>query len=242
MRILKKKERGYRFYSEKYDLNGAYAGQNDIPIGVLLLYVLVKNTDSRFQGLSAEAVGEIGESRNIYNVESVKFFPELKKLAEIFVSQELVIWELTVDYEGIQIYVSGRTYGTVLSVRTPLISKVNVLPLMNQVENKTYGYNLYDENLIKRMINKYKMNQRVAVQTIAKMERHADIFGEFIHGIKSDSFNFPDESPITVEGYTARRLFDNYPLSELGAYNYLIYLRENPKEALLDLKKGLPRK
>lgn len=45
MKIISKRERGYRFYSEKYDLNGAYAGKKDVPIGVLILYVLVKKCD-----------------------------------------------------------------------------------------------------------------------------------------------------------------------------------------------------
>ena len=31
-------------------------------------------------------------------------------------------------------------------------------------------------------------------------------------------------------------------LNSLGAYNYLIYLRENPNEALASLKAGLPIK
>lgn len=42
MKIISKREKGYRFYSEKYDLNGAYAGKKDVPIGVLILYALVK--------------------------------------------------------------------------------------------------------------------------------------------------------------------------------------------------------
>ena len=47
-------------------------------------------------------------------------------------------------------------------------------------------------------------------------------------------------NPIKVEGLTAQHLATNYPLSALGAYNYLIYLREMPEIALADLKAGLP--
>lgn len=47
-------------------------------------------------------------------------------------------------------------------------------------------------------------------------------------------------NPIKVEGFTAQHLATNYPLSALGAYNYLIYLREMPEKALADLKAGLP--
>ena len=38
------------------------------------------------------------------------------------------------------------------------------------------------------------------------------------------------------------KLVEDFSLSPLGAYNYLIYLRENPQNALADLKAGLPRK
>lgn len=47
-------------------------------------------------------------------------------------------------------------------------------------------------------------------------------------------------NPIKAEGFTAQHLATNYPLSALGAYNYLIYLREMPEKALADLKAGLP--
>ena len=60
--------------------------------------------------------------------------------------------------------------------------------------------------------------------------------------MKNNMFSFPEENAIVVEGYNAKMLFANYPLSELGAYKYLIYLREEPEAALADLKAGLPRK
>ena len=45
-----------------------------------------------------------------------------------------------------------------------------------------------------------------------------------------------------VEGYSARDIYEKTYLTEIGAYNYLIYLREDPEQALKDLKNGLPRK
>lgn len=242
MKIIKKKERGYRFYSEKYDLNGSYAGQGDLPIGVLLLYVLVRDSDIKFRSLSAEAEGELGEPHNLLNVNDLKLFSSPKKLADAFIVQDLFIWELTASYDNIEIFISGRTYGTVLSVRSPLNKKVNVLPLMNHIENCTYNYNGYDISVIERIKKRFNMNQKITIQTIMKMEKHEDIFQEFIQGIYENPFGFPNSSAVSVEGYTAKQLFDNYPLSELGAYNYLIYLRETPKDALSDLRKGLPRK
>ena len=45
-----------------------------------------------------------------------------------------------------------------------------------------------------------------------------------------------------VEGYSAQDIFEKTYLTEIGAYNYLIYLKEDPEQALKDLKDGLPRK
>lgn len=54
--------------------------------------------------------------------------------------------------------------------------------------------------------------------------------------------DFPANNPITVEGYNAKQLNKNTHLSVIGAYNYLIYLREDAKNALNNLRKGLPQK
>lgn len=45
-----------------------------------------------------------------------------------------------------------------------------------------------------------------------------------------------------VEGFSAQDIYRKTYLTEIGAYNYLIYLRKYPKQALKDLKDGLPRK
>lgn len=65
MKILKKKERGYHSFTEKYDLSGCYAGKHGVPLGVLLLFLLEQDAEFEFHGLTAEAQGEIGEERNI---------------------------------------------------------------------------------------------------------------------------------------------------------------------------------
>lgn len=56
-------------------------------------------------------------------------------------------------------------------------------------------------------------------------------------------FNYCDNG-IIVEGYSAKSLKEKVgnKLSDLGVYNYLIYLRENPDEAKQNLDAGLPVK
>lgn len=74
---------------------------------------------------------------------------------------------------------------------------------------------------------------------IEKLKKHGDIFFEFYDFVLYEAFA---EDCICVEGFTAEKLAGEYPLSPLGAYNYLIYLREMPDKALADLKAGLPAK
>lgn len=83
------------------------------------------------------------------------------------------------------------------------------------------------------------LSERRADMAISKLARHKDIYLEFSEYVAKKAF--PEEG-ISVAGYTAEVLNQNYPLSPLGAYNYLIYLREMPEEALADLKAGLPIK
>lgn len=66
---IEKKERGYRSFTEEYDLSGCYAGKHGVPIGVLLLFLLEQDAEFEFHGLTAEAQGEIGEERNILQIE-----------------------------------------------------------------------------------------------------------------------------------------------------------------------------
>lgn len=242
MKIISKRERGYRYYSEKYDLNGAYAGKKDVPVGLLILYVLVKKCGVVFNELTAEAEGELGEPHNILTVSDIELFSSLGELTNTFSSQELNIWELKCSYKDTDIYITGRTYGSILGVRSPLSSNVNLLPLMSDVETATYSYHDYDPATIEAIKKKFKMNQRVAIQTMIEMEKQKDIFDEFMNGMSRDPFVFPEANAIFVEGFSAQYLHDNYPLSEIGAYNYLIYLRNNPKQAKKDLENGLPRK
>lgn len=242
MKIIKKKERGYRYYSEKMDLSEAYAGKKGVSSGTLILYVLVKDCDTKFESLSAEAEGELREEHNILNVSDPDFFSSVNNISHIFETQELRVWELTCNYKGVKIHITGRTHGSILSIRSPLSSDINFLPLMIEAETATYSYHDYDPATIEAIKKKFKINQKVTIQTLTEMEKYRDIFDEFMNGMSGDSFIFPDTNAVSVEGFTAQYLHENYPLSEIGAYNYLIYLRNDPEQAKKDLKNGLPRK
>lgn len=97
------------------------------------------------------------------------------------------------------------------------------------------------ENAIKEyLVDKCQMSPKRANDSYEKLKKHSDLLNEFYFFVQNGRFK--SFYPKTSEGFTAQQLFETTYLSPLGAYNYLIYLRENPKEALEDLRKGLPRK
>lgn len=243
MKILCKKEKVYDYFIERYDLTGVYAGQTGVPIGVLLLHILINRDELKFVRLSAEAESEeIGVPRTIFHADSKKEITYLHQLTSLFVREELEIWRLTVKYNDEDIFITGWTHDTELSVRYTIKTRPNLLPLMSEIETATYDYHDYDPQLVYNMKSQFNLNQKMAILSIVELQKYPDIWNEFEHGMKSAPFAEPLEGAISVEGYTAEMLYKNYPLSILGAYNYLIYLKTDPENAINDLKRGLKKK
>lgn len=83
----------------------------------------------------------------------------------------------------------------------------------------------------------YSMSYERAKKSYDKLYNQLDLLKEFYHYIISEEF--PSLYPKTSQLITAKQLYETNRLSVLGAYNYLIYLREKPVEALKDLNGGL---
>lgn len=97
-----------------------------------------------------------------------------------------------------------------------------------------------NEGIIKKFIKKENnLNEYRATQEYQEIHKFSDIEEEFVFYIEN---GWKEETKLLkVEGYHAKQLFENYSLSILGAYNYLVYLREDPVHAIDFLNKGLPR-
>ena len=108
------------------------------------------------------------------------------------------------------------------------------------IEENTFRYHSFDGDLVDAMQSRYGLSIKKTVLALSKLEKYPDIWEEFTEGMTQDPFRFPKEGAVSVEGHTAEELFHCTKLKELGAYNYLIYLREQPERALADLEKGLP--
>lgn len=97
------------------------------------------------------------------------------------------------------------------------------------------------ENMVMEyLVKKCSMTEKRARDAYDKLHTQHDILNEFYFYVRNE--RFVTFSPITVEGISAQQLHKTTYLSPIGAYNYLIYLRESPMKALEDLKRGLPRK
>ena len=84
------------------------------------------------------------------------------------------------------------------------------------------------------------MNTVVAQAIYSDLLTQEDILNELYFYITHRRFK--TFFPIKEYGYTAQDITQTTYLTPMGAYNYLISLRNNPEKALNDLKKGLPRK
>lgn len=95
------------------------------------------------------------------------------------------------------------------------------------------------EKTVRFIMREYGYSREIADQMGEKLFRHKEVFEEFNYHTQMKCFCKADGTRTKVCGYTAQELYDNYNLSPLGAYNYLVYLLDDQDNALEDLKKGL---
>lgn len=77
----------------------------------------------------------------------------------------------------------------------------------------------------------------VASRLVDKIIKYDDILADFCHWLEArDYYN---EKAVVVEGYSAQAIVDRVPfLDGIGAFNFLVDLRDQPKEALKVIKEG----
>lgn len=92
------------------------------------------------------------------------------------------------------------------------------------------------EMLQRYIQQKYGYSDKRASSMLKQMILYDDIFEEFFNYARVGKFCKKDKTQTQVCGYTAEILHCDYNLSPLGAYNYLVYLKEDPNNALTFLK------
>lgn len=111
----------------------------------------------------------------------------------------------------------------------------------NKITRKIIEVN--NTKVIDYLMNTYGLSEKRAVQSLAKLKTNFRVFNEFKYYM-INSYFIASEMAVSIEGYTAQRLFETskMKLNVLGSYNYLLYLETEPKEALKDLGHGLENK
>lgn len=244
MKILSKSI-GYLSMIERYDLNETYCESKGNK-GLIICYTLAAGKCCRLVLLDLEAKHEeIGvpiKWHKKYTEDSFgETFSSLKDFLSCFGDDDFGRWHLTVIYKGCEIVLSGERDAAEIAVSYGKDEKINLLPLLSEIETATYEYNNCDKKVLETLKTQYRMTEKRAVLTIRKLQSEEDIYREFVSVVVSGK-PVSETGAVCVEGFTAERLNGHYPLSLLGAYNYLIYLRECPAEAKKDLEDGLPRK
>ena len=91
------------------------------------------------------------------------------------------------------------------------------------------------------LINVRKQKPEAVVKIIQPIERHDDIRIELEQWIEKQVF--PQDNPLTVEGYTAEMIARLAPFMDgVGVYNFLVTLRERPDNGKRIIAEGFPRK
>ena len=244
MKIISKKA-GNLSNIERYDLCDVFSESETVD-GLIICYALATCKDSKFISLDMRAkheeIGVTEQWRKRYTANSFEStFVSVENFTNTFDTDDFGLWTITILYQNTEVVVSGEKEKTEIGVSYPKEKKVNLLPLLSGVETNTYSYNQYDKKILSLLKADFRMTEKRAVLTMKKLQAYQDIYDEFVLVATTKKYVSKDRA-IVIEGFTAEKLNSDFPLSVIGACNFLIYLRESPKEALEDLRKGLPRK
>ena len=107
-----------------------------------------------------------------------------------------------------------------------------------EVQETLEGY--YDELVKGFIISNSSLSEKRVEKMVKNLKIHLDLYAEIVDYLLAD--NVYKRPLISEQGYDVKKLCSEFNLSIVGAYNFIIYLREDPQNAIADLKAGLPRK
>ena len=97
------------------------------------------------------------------------------------------------------------------------------------------------EKIIDYLVNEREQKPETAAKIAAPFEKHDDICAELEAWIARREY--PTDSPLTIEGYTARDISRLAPFMDgTGVYNFMVTLRERPDNAKRIIADGFRRK
>ena len=149
--------------------------------------------------------------------------------------QALEIWEIELSEGSLLI----GNMGSVVKVLSEN-EAMDFTRFFTNIEEDTFRYHSFPQQLADDLIQKEGMNLRRAVESLQKLSEYPDIYQEYIAGGKDGAAGH--SNPVTVEGYTAERIMQEVKLHPIGAYLMLVKLRKDPEKAKKTLARGIVRK
>ena len=118
-----------------------------------------------------------------------------------------------------------------------------------RMRGMNYRNQYITENVIKTsydvvskfLMSKYGLDEQGAKETWEYLCQDFEVLNEVKYFVLNNDF-VPDDLCVKRSNYSAKQIFESTYLEEIGAYNYLVFLKNNPDRALERLKAGLPRK
>jgi len=94
--------------------------------------------------------------------------------------------------------------------------------------------NLSNSTIIKFLMEECKYDKATATKAFEYLKKDTRVFNEFKYYLKTKKFI--DEGARQVLGHTAKELYETTSLGVPGVFKFLIYLKEEPMDALNVLK------
>jgi len=95
--------------------------------------------------------------------------------------------------------------------------------------------------IINYLVNERNQKPEIAAKIASSFGRHDDIRAELETWLVRRAY--PKDNPLTVEGYTAEMISKLAPFMDgVGAYNFLVTLRERPENGKRIIAEGFKRK
>ena len=235
MKIVKNKvkEGNYYFITYEMDQSFSVAGKT---AGLLLLYTIADSSALAVDKIVLDFYGGIqeGKTRKIYDRTGFQnAYPSFDEFCRKIDVENLAPW--TVELQDGTVVNGGQDREIRLMYKH---ENVKWIRFFLNIEMETYHYNDCPKKLMEYLEDTEGMSEPLAVEVLQRLEEYKDLYQEFSSCIQDGKYIFP-EDPVSVEGYTARRLVEEVGFHPIGAYRSLAWLRNDPQTEMEKIKQGL---
>ena len=129
-----------------------------------------------------------------------------------------------------------KCFETIKRILPDLLSDIGIHDVQN-----SKAYALTKQELMDYLMDNYDMKKQRAEKQYETLRKNINLLMEFKKYVKEGAF-MKEKYALAPCGWTAKKLYETYSLSPLGAFNYIQYLCDEPEEALKHLSEGLKNK